>query len=499
MSELQSLYGLSGTELINNFLQIPPERGASSKSAAQSVPSGNKGMRMPKDKKEGHVAMQETKRSHQTRALFSERSHEPTRTFMKKLQVEPGEDHVFNLDNDEVAALEHFDQKGFVVIHLNMDQEQQSRRAERFITNVWNETMQDSFWREEPVMITDPSILKAMKYDKGSEALMKKINAVMRKQFKNQWFFQHGEGAPASCRAFHNNIAWVFRQDDIAFELATALLGTNNLYYNIDRAIITPPGAGYDKMPHSRRARDSNDGEFSLEGEYYAVDAEFVGIPGSHKHFIKYRRDHLNGNLALENSTVEFCLDVEKDPTNLSKECKVYKVPAGCTVFWHSDLLRATRKNRKKSIVFGQKLGYSKVETRKAPGEEKRAPPPEAHRRYQVWKTGSSPEFYPSGDKVHLFPEVFRDRPSDWAEICDRISQHKSDKKLNIYETPLLKPGHNGEMKALQVDEVARKNHVPMFLNDLGRALLVGEEHVNDFLWNTVDNMEKFDVIVDEA
>lgn len=434
------------------------------------------------------------KTSYEKSFLFQEEGNGKVKHYLKKLKPEKGTEHIHNLARDTDADA-FFKENGFVVVQLENDPVIRESRASKFITNVWNETMEDCCWREEPIMITNPEILKAMRNDKGSENMRKQIMAIMKKQCKNHWFFQHKEGAPASCRAFHNRFAWKYRGDTHALNFAIAAMETDKLYCNIDRAIIAPPGAGCDKMPHSKRdltaGPDSKD--FSIEGEYYAVDAEFLAIPTSHKHFVKIRDEHFEKCQEqypnADKFDVEFCLDLDNDPLNLARQCKVYKIPAGCTVLWHSELLRATRKNRSKSIMFGQKLGYSKIPTSHTQQSDQNGAFKEVVARYDCWRYGSSPVFYPSGEEVHLYPPTFRDRPSAWAEICDRISQSKCEGKLKMIETPLFVPSPHAEMIALHVEEERPdKNlskHIPFPLTQETKELLVGAEHVSKFEWNS--------------
>ena len=329
---------------------------------------------------------------------------------------------------------------------------------------------------------------------------MKQIIAVMKKQFKNHWFLQHKEGAPASCRAFNNRWAWTYRGNNLCEEFARKAMLTDDLYCNIDRAIITPPGAGCDKMPHSKRLPFQKPEDFSIEAEYYAVDTEFLAIPGSHKLFWDLRRGNADFHDDLDKDDVEFCLDVDNDPMDLKEQCKAYNVPQGCIVFWHSDLLRATRKNRKSSIIFGQKLGYTRIYPSDNPQNASDDKPSSvAFSRYEIWRKGLSPRLYPSGEQVHLYPKIFREKPSAWAEICDRISQSKSEGKLKMTETPLLTPSHDGGMLALHVEEIPAREYIPFPLSEVGKALLVGKKHVKLFGWNTRETPQDFSkAMVDE-
>lgn len=236
--------------------------------------------------------------------------------------------------------------------------------------------------------IENPEDRKAM-----LDILMSPLSPKLRKEFESKWTLHRGFGACCDPSVWHLKTVWDLRQDPKLYELASCILGRDDLWTDVNRPINKLPGQGLSELLHwdENVFEDAPDGDEIIQAKFMATDGTLVIVPRTHtKEFRERFKEQYSQFFPNKKKIVKTQIDPKNDPMGLFDQKMVITVPAGVTVFWSSKLLHGQEKSDLKSCTnWGTYLGYMTAGTRAQLAD-----------RLGSFREGRAPEFYPSGDRV---------------------------------------------------------------------------------------------------
>jgi len=387
-----------------------------------------------------------------------------------------------------------YEENGFVLIQL-LD-----RRA---CTNAIKEQVEKILLKqpwEERLIVLDPVTKTEIVYspetsDAYVDALIQpEIRSKVLKGYKDAFPFHRGFGACCDPVVFNLDTVWQIRENPDIVHNAASLIGVRkeDLWVDINRSIHKLPTEGDNAFLHwDLQKFGPYQPDTSVQGKVLYSTGQFVCVPGSHteKFHDLFNREYrsaysemIRKNLAMTK------LDPEKpDPLDLiSKTCS-FRIPAGCCVFWSTNLLHGHKKTpRYAGPEFGMYLGYmmkndrpaykkiadkvkaADIETYGTESELWNRPTTEIEDRIYSYEHGVAPILWPSLEPIQFYPKKFRNYPTILAAYVSRMKAEDQQKYLRVREI-----GTDGEGR-MGYDLLPWENipYVPYPLSPLGRSLL---------------------------
>ena len=322
-------------------------------------------------------------------------------------------------------------------------------------------------------------------------------------RLNDAWPLHKTFGACCDDAVFHLPTVWEVRQNEALFIVAKELMGgRDDLWVDINRCIQKMPTKGEKEFLHwdldkfSDYAHDSG-----IQGKVAFSDGQFVCVPGTHTRKFheefnaKYKEHYLLQQTALEaegetkvrRKVSKVGLKSDKpDPLDLIQQKRVFLLPAGCVLFWSSNLLHGQEPTpRWAPIEFGMYLGYMVAHsredyTKKAIQRQKHVnerlnkcgylnlrPPQELADRIYSYEHGVAPMLWPSLDTVWFYPQKYENFPHLMASVIQKMTPDAVQK----YKVAGITKDWNPCDVLLPWEN---EGYIPPPLTDLGRKLLVG-------------------------
>jgi hypothetical protein len=309
----------------------------------------------------------------------------------------------------DVEAIRNFyDVNGYVVLRIltpaQCDEGIYELYEKLLMTQPWNDP--DHFHGESPFVLKDDSGAIAFERDASEAHKRRVVEALKRRdipgdelaKLEYHWTLHLTFGAPCDDIGFNLPRVWGVRQDPEIYEVVSALTRTRELHVDINRPIMKLPTRGEKEflhwdldlnVPFERVSRH-------VQGKVAYTASRFVGVPGTHTP--EYQEYFLQKYGGPKEGVKKTALNERTHGEEFAKQ-RVFELPAGCCLFWNSQMLHGQMPTpRKANIELGFYLGYFPAEIERAVHED----------RLRSYRHGVAPEFWPSGDKIHFYPKLWR-------------------------------------------------------------------------------------------
>ena len=309
--------------------------------------------------------------------------------------------------------------------------------------------------------------------DEFFKAVASPLSPATRKAFTEGWPLHLQFGACADDAVFNLEGTWGVRQDEDLYALASSVIGTPDLFVSIDRAITKLPQQGNNEFAHwdvnvfypGEDEEQETAKLVSIHGKVCYTPSRVLIAPGTHKEAflrqVKETYKPLYPHVKKEDKLVE--LDKNKpDPMGLLGKLRQFRVPAGCAVFWHKDLLHGQKKTPADECPeYGAYISYRPAKPRKEYKEE--CGVDEMQDRFQSFLKGKAPKLYPSLKEVHLYPKMFN--------VIPQLMQNRIKKMPQDHPMIEERTQKNGVVVKTLV-RVPSHDYTPPKLSSLGKRLL---------------------------
>jgi hypothetical protein len=310
------------------------------------------------------------------------------------------------------------------------------------------------------------------------------------KGYLKAWPLHKSFGACCDNSCFHMPTVWNIRQDPRLYNIARALLGREDLWVDINRSIQKLPGCGEEEFLHWDKNvffKEYSEDK-SVQGKVMFTNAKFVMVRKTHtvEFHSNFKRRYKSSYLNILEKHTKVGLDRSKsDPWEICTHKETIFVPAGCAIFWSTNLLHGTEKSgMRDNIEFGTYLGYMEPKSRKeyqvkahkrienvnkdfeGNGYLNGRSPDELQDRIYSYRHGVAPILWPSLDEIHFFPKAHVYLPQNMDKTILKMTE---DARAD-YSFSRMK--QNGEGRRDVLKPWPNDGYVPPPLTELGQKLL---------------------------
>jgi hypothetical protein len=316
--------------------------------------------------------------------------------------------------HEEEAAEAFYKSDGFVILRDVMSMEHRTRFVKEYV----KEVLEKQPWNiAHPFEVFDPITKQKLDVEADTERYLQSLfrghlSSNTLKAWAEAGPFHRGFGACCDPKVFHQPEVWELRQNPTLYNAASRILGDKALWVDINRTTFKLPGEGEDEWLHWDEPFLKKDWEAptSLSGKVAVTDTVFYAVPGTHTReahdaiVAEYAQHYPHASA----QDPKFKLSPEKpDPLDLFGRCRAIFVPAGACIFWSGKLLHGVAKlKRTAPIQMSIYLGFMPAVDR--PEYKAIAGISELEDRCQSFYKGCAPTLWPSLDRIHYYPERFR-------------------------------------------------------------------------------------------
>lgn len=312
--------------------------------------------------------------------------------------------------------------------------------------------------------------------------------------YKDAFPFHRGFGACCDPVGFHLHSMWRIRENPHIVRIAANLIGhrIKDLWVDINRPIHKLPTEGDAEFLHwDLQKFGEYQPDTSVQGKVMFSTGQFVCVPGTHTEEFHERFNHYYSSIYSENigkAKAMTNLHPDKaDPLGLKSQTCNFCIPAGCCIFWSTNLLHGQQITpRNAEIEFGMYLGYMlKTDRREYTAIAKRIkeknieiygnksvfyerPITELQDRIYSFEHGVAPFLWPSLQPIEFYPKKFNNFPHILAAYVARMTKEAQQKYLRIRQS-----GPNPDNMVYDLLPWKDEDYVPYKLSPLGLNLLI--------------------------
>ena len=240
------------------------------------------------------------------------------------------------------------------------------------------------------------------------------------------------------------------RTSRILYEIASAVIGTSEIWSDMNRPIQKLPRQGDDEFLHFDfnpfAEQQEGDEIGGLAGKLnMSGGSSFILVPKTHtaefkKNFIK----HYSPLYTMKKNAHKMTLDPNKDPEGFFGQIKRVKLNPGDWIVWNKDLLHGVvRRPVNMPIDIGMYLAYMRAVNRAE--YEQICGLSEKDDRKRSYEQGVFPHLWPSLDKVRYVPLKYENFPHLMANYLKRLRDDHPGRCTHVIkktgeEVPWLQP-----------------------------------------------------------
>lgn len=264
------------------------------------------------------------------------------------------------------------------------------------------------------------------------------LSTATLKEFMEHWPMHRDFGASCDPQSFHMPLVWKHRENEYLYEFARSVMGTDELWADLNRCIHKLPTMGGWDFLHldcDPTFETQTDDETAIQGKLMWSTSQFIAVPGSHLRLGEY----VTAIAAKKGKTpkAKWNIDADNDPLEFWKNQTKFRVPAGCVVFWSNRLVHGhTQTARENPIEWGMYMGYIRAESRsnyhsiltthltrlsRRPLIPKTKPEIETFNDVTAADTITEAEAYGYDDQLHRVKQALKLGAADGTELADRV------------------------------------------------------------------------------